>query len=250
MKLPSIRGTIERRILANYRIDPNVVSAILPRPFRPKQINGFAIGGICLIRLKAIRPRFFPFPWGIGSENAAHRIAVEWDVDDQIREGVFIPRRDTSSVINTLVGGRIFPGVHHRASFDVKETNEFLSLNMNSKDDKTHVAIAGAVTDRFPTTSIFSTLSNASDFFRRGSVGYSVSPRDGIYDGLELRCQEWKMESFCVEHIESSYFDDRSRFPAGSIHFDNALIMRQIEHEWLGHGELCCPITEQLPNER
>ncbi len=61
MKLPVVRGTIDRRILANYRIDPIVMKELLPQPFRPKVINGFAIGGICLIRLKAIRPRFFPF---------------------------------------------------------------------------------------------------------------------------------------------------------------------------------------------
>jgi len=30
----------------------------------------------CLIRLKDIRPRFFPSFLGISSENAAHRIAV------------------------------------------------------------------------------------------------------------------------------------------------------------------------------
>ena len=80
MKLPVVRGTIDRRILANYRIDPIVMGAVLPQPFRPKIVNGFGIGGICLIRLKSIRPRYFPFRWGFGSENAAHRIAVEWDV--------------------------------------------------------------------------------------------------------------------------------------------------------------------------
>jgi hypothetical protein len=127
MKLPVVRGTIDRRILANYRIDPVVMSAVLPRPFRPKIVNGFAIGGICLIRLKSIRPRFFPFAWGVGSENAAHRIAVEWDVGGEKREGVFVPRRDTSSLLNTLVGGRIFPGVHHHASFAVKESTDTTS---------------------------------------------------------------------------------------------------------------------------
>ena len=119
MKIPVIRGTIDRRILANYRIDPEVLGSILPNPFRPKIVGGFGIGGICLIRLKSVRPRFFPFPWGIGSENAAHRFSVEWDVDGKSREGVYIPRRDTSSRLNTFVGGRVFPGVHHHASFVV-----------------------------------------------------------------------------------------------------------------------------------
>jgi hypothetical protein len=246
MKLPVVQGTIDRRILANYRIDPNVLKAILPHPFRPKIVNGFGIGGICLIRLKAIRPRFFPFRFGLGSENAAHRIAVEWDKDGKVLEGVYIPRRDTSSRLNTLVGGRIFPGVHHHASFAVKESPESLSVSLTSDDRETHVSILGTVTETFPTTSVFSSLSVASDFFKRGSLGYSVTQVDGKYDGLELRCRDWKMETLNVEKIESSFFDDNSRFPADAIKFDCALLMRAIEHEWHGREELCCPAS-RLP---
>ncbi len=245
MKLPVVRGTIDRRILANYRIDPIVMKAILPHPFRPKIVNGFAVGGICLIRLKSIRPRFFPFRWGIGAENAAHRIAVEWHLDGKTLEGVYIPRRDTSSLLNTLVGGRIFPGVHHHASFAVKETTESLSVNLTSDDDETHVSIIGTVTETFPETSVFSSLSVASDFFKRGSLGYSVTHIEGKYDGVELRCRDWKMETLNVEKIESSYFDDSSRFPRDSIQFDCALLMRKIEHEWHGREELCCSATNR-----
>jgi hypothetical protein len=240
MKLPVLRGTIDRRILANYRIDPAVMKAILPQPFRPKIVSGFAIGGICLIRLKSIRPTFFPFHWGLGSENAAHRIAVEWDFDGRTLEGVYIPRRDTSSRLNTLVGGRIFPGVHHHAAFAVKESQESLAVNLTSDDGETHVSICGTVTEAFPENSVFTSLSDASDFFKRGSLGYSVTRINGKYDGLELRCREWKMESLCLEKFESSFFDDRSRFPADSIQFDCALLMRNIEHEWHGREELCC----------
>ena len=240
MKLPVVRGLIDRRILANYRIDPIVLIAVLPKPFRPKIVNGFGIGGICLIRLKSIRPRFFPFRWGLGSENAAHRIAVEWDVGGELREGVYVPRRDTSSMLNTLVGGRIFPGVHHHASFTVAESMETLSVDLTSDDRETHVSISGTVTEDFPKTSVFTSLSVASEFFKRGSLGYSLSHVDGKYDGLELRCSKWKMEVLNIEKIVSSFFDDKSRFPSESIQFDCALLMRSIEHEWHGREDLCC----------
>lgn len=36
MKIPVIHGFIERRLLINYTVDPEVVSGILPSPFRPK----------------------------------------------------------------------------------------------------------------------------------------------------------------------------------------------------------------------
>lgn len=110
MRLPVIRGIIDRRILANYRVDPCVLTKLLPPTFRPQMVDGFGIAGICLIRLKSIRPSFMPSWMGISSENAAHRIAVEWDDGDHVRTGVYIPRRDTSSTLNSLAGGRIFPG--------------------------------------------------------------------------------------------------------------------------------------------
>src|SRR5262245_8576944 len=100
MELPVIRGLIERRILANYRVDPVVLAAQLPAPFRPKVVNGWGIAGICLIRLAQVRPAGFPRWCGVSSENAAHRVAVEWDDNGAVREGVYIRRRDTDSRLN------------------------------------------------------------------------------------------------------------------------------------------------------
>src|SRR6185295_8688919 len=79
VRLPLIRGVIERRILVNYRVDPVVLARILPAPFRPKLHRGHGMVGICLIRMRGIRPRYVPSWLGIASENAAHRTAVEWD---------------------------------------------------------------------------------------------------------------------------------------------------------------------------
>src|SRR5258708_1309873 len=79
MKIPIIRGVMDRRILVNYRVDPSVLALLLPATFRPKVVHGVGMVGICLIRLKKVRPAFFPSWLGISSENAAHRTAVEWE---------------------------------------------------------------------------------------------------------------------------------------------------------------------------
>lgn len=84
---------------------------LLPAPFRPKLHGGYAIAGICLIRLEEIRPEWMPGNLGLSSENAAHRIAVEWeDEGGSLREGVYVPRRDTGSVMNHWAGGRLSAG--------------------------------------------------------------------------------------------------------------------------------------------
>lgn len=240
MRIPVIKGIIDRRILANFRIDPETMANVLPAPFRPKLVHGFGIGGICLIRLKAIRPRFLPIPWGIGSENAAHRFAVEWEVDGEWKEGVYIPRRDTNSRLNTWAGGTLFPGIHHHATFSVEESDDRYSVTMRSDDDRASVHVSGRVVDEIPDSSVFSSVAEVSEFFERGSLGYSETNTQGEYDGLELRCQNWHVQPLEIERVESSFFQDETRFPPGTIEFDNALLMRGIQHEWHGREELCC----------
>lgn len=239
MRLPAISGIIDRRILANYRIDPAVMAAALPPPFRPQTVDGYAIGGICLIRLKRLRPKLFPVPWGIGSENAAHRIAVEWESDGHMMHGVYIPRRDSNSIINSFAGGRIFPGIHHHARFTVIENDDHYSVTMESDDDGAKVHVSGSVASGISDSSVFDSLASASDFFQLGSLGYSDTTSDGRFDGLELQCKNWHVESLCVEAIETSYFQDQARFPRGSVEFDCALLMRDIVHEWHGRPDLC-----------
>lgn len=102
MKIPVISGLIDRRILVNYRVAPEDLTKLQANPFRPVIYNGVGLAGVCLIRLKNLRPRRMPLPWGLRSENAAHRIAVEWNDDGETRQGVHVPRRDTSSRLSTL----------------------------------------------------------------------------------------------------------------------------------------------------
>ncbi|HBE71818.1 MAG TPA: hypothetical protein DDW52_27050 [Planctomycetaceae bacterium] len=240
MRLPAISGVIDRRILANYRVDPDCMAAALPAPFRPQVVNGFAIGGICIIRLSRVRPKQLPIPWGVGSENAAHRIAVQWESGGRTLNGVYIPRRDTSSMLNSLAGGRIFPGVHHHAKFTVSETSDHYSVTMASDDGEASVHVAGTVAPTISASSVFDSLESASNFFQLGSLGYSDTNTNGKYDGLELQCENWHVESLEVDEIRSSYFEDQSRFPSGSVEFDSALLMRDIVHEWHGRPALCC----------
>ena len=230
--MPTMHGIIDRRMLVNFRAQPEVVSKLLPPYFRPKIVAGWAMAGICIIRLKDIRPRGFPAALGLTSENAAHRIAVEWDENCVTREGVYIPRRDTSSTLQSFVGGRIFPGVHHAAGFDVTEQDDRYKLRMRAHDDGTAIDLDARRATTLPPTSIFKTVAEATDFFARGSVGYSATKNPDCCDGLEFHTTGWHVEPLDVISVRSSFFDDKTRFSAGTLEFDCALLMRNIEHEW------------------
>ena len=238
MQLPKVHGIIRRRLLVNFRVDPAVLQRQLPAPFRPKLHEGHAIAGICLIRLEGIRPRRFPRLLGLSSENAAHRLAVVWEDETGPREGVYIPRRDTGSLVNHLTGGRLFPGEHQRATFHVVEDEDRISLHMRSADGRVEIDLAGRSASGLPESSTFRDLSDASAFFETGGVGYSVTAAGRKLDGVALKTDSWEIAPLAMDRVHSSYFADRRMFPAGSIHFDCALVMRNISHEWEAVGNM------------
>lgn len=239
MRLPLIRGVIDRRLLVNYRTDPAILARLLPAPFRPQVVRGFGIAGICLIRLARLRPAFLPAWAGVGSENTAHRIAVEWDHGGARRGGVFIPRRDTSSRLVARLGGRIFPGLHHHARFTSAEGAGRYRVTLDSDDGQTHVHVDGVVAAALPAGSVFRSLAEASTFFERGAVGYSPAAAAGAFDGLELRTAGWAVEPLAVTRVAASFFEDRGAFPAGAAELDCALLMRDVDHAWHNRETLC-----------
>jgi hypothetical protein len=190
------------------------------------------MAGICLIRLGHLRPVGLPAAAGITTENAAHRVAVEWDTPEGPRRGVYIPRRDTSSRLTALAGGRLFPGEHHRARFRVQERDGRYEVAFTSFDGTAHVSVVASAVSELPEGSVFASMAQASAFFQEAPLGYSSTHRPGRYDGLELCCGRWRMEPLLVERVESSYFEDGAVFPMGAAQLDSALLMSDIPAIW------------------
>ncbi len=59
------------------------------------------------------------------------------------------------------------------------------------------------------------------------------------FHGLELRCDEWRVDPLDVSLVKSSYFDDATVFPRGSLELDCAVLMRGIRHEWHNRADRC-----------
>lgn len=233
MLLPSIRGVIKRRVLVNFRADPEIVARLLPEGLKPKLQGDHAIAGICLIRLEEIRPPLVPRSLGFSGENAAHRIAVVWrGTSGGDREGVYIPIRHTESPIVLMLGGRLFPGVHKRAAFEIFDTEGIVDISIRSKTGDMHVKLRGEPSANLPTGSVFASLQDASEFFRGGSAGYSPGRDRGRLEGLRLITPSWRVEPLTVSEVSSSWVSDTARFPPGTVHFDCALVMRNVAHSW------------------
>jgi len=230
--VPVIEGVIARRILLNWWVEPTVARRLVPAPFEPTIVNGFAVAGVCLIRLEQMRPAGLPAALGIASENMAHRIAVRYPGADGCRDGVYIWRRDTGSHLTTLLGGRVFPGVHRDAEFQITEEEAGLAMNVLSCDGATDVSLHAHNGVAWKWSLLFPRFADVCSFFERGSRGFSCRLDGHGLEGMELCTRRWEMSPLAVEEVRSSFFDDVRRFPRGSCGFDSAAIMRGIPHTW------------------
>ena len=229
MRFPAIQGLIRRRLLVNFRVAPERLQPLLPEGLRPLLVEGWGVAGICLIRLEDVRPAGLPAWMGLRSENGAHRIAVAWEGG----EGVYIPRRDTDAALNRLAGGRLFPGTHHSAAFEVAEAEGHIGIRMDSADGQASVAVQAKAAETFPKESVLRDLETASRFFRRGSLGYSPDRGGRCLEGMELDAEDWSLQPLAVHSLASTFFDDPRRFPPGSVAFDSAFLMRDVAHRWI-----------------
>src|SRR5262249_57335258 len=114
--LPTLEGIIARRVLVNFRVDPDVARRLVPAPLEPIVERGACVAGICLIRLERLRPKGLPAVVGLASENMAHRIAIRYPTPAGASDGVFIWRRDTDQGVVNLLRRRLLSGGHWPAA--------------------------------------------------------------------------------------------------------------------------------------
>jgi hypothetical protein len=180
----------------NFRLDPDALAPVLPDRFRPRTVSG---------------------------------------ADGETRTGVYIPRRDTSSRPNSLVGPRAL-GSHYRATVAVDEGDGRYELTMTNDEHDVRVHVAGTETDAIPDGSVFPDVAAASAYHECGAVGYCPSPSGERLDGVELASDEWQVTPLAVESVDASFFE--GNLPDDAVAFDNALLLRDIGHEWHRTGSM------------
>lgn len=154
-----------------------------------------------------------------------NRVLVNFRVKPHVAQRLLPPGFEPK-----LVRGRVIASI----SLVAHEAGGEIELTMRSADGETAVELVAEAAPSLPTTSRFHSLAEASAFFEAGSLGYSPGVDADRLDALVLRTSGWRVEPLAVRHVYSSFFADERLFPEGSVEFDSALLMRNVEHEWPG----------------
>lgn len=218
-----------RRVLANWRLPEAEAKKLLPDPLRPRLHQGWAVGGICLLKLADMRPKGMPAALGLSSDNAAHRIAVEWDEGGSTHYGVFVPHRDTSSWLQATFGSCAFTGEYDHADFQAQDQGDEHEIVVSGERP---ISYRGRQANALPPGSIFDDLTASSQFFAESSAGFSPGKK-GL-DRIDLVTPDWQVEALKTEIVNSAYFD-----PIPGAEFDHALLMADILHQWVEGQPIC-----------
>jgi Uncharacterized conserved protein (COG2071) len=223
-----VRTVIDRRLLLTVRMDPSAVQRLLPGGLRPRLVDGAAVGGICFLRLRDLRLAGLAVP-SVITENAAHRFAIIRDHAEGSEPSVYVPRRDTSSRVAALLGGRLIEGELSRAKFEVNDTGSGLCISVAGRGGL-EIQVSAHAADS--TSSLFRTVEEESQFYQDASLAYSPNRRRRVIEAVGLESERWIGTPMRVEHFYSSWFEDAAIFPRGSWTLDSAMLVRNVRAVW------------------
>jgi len=233
MLFNSVSGLCERRLILNWRVDPELVVKHLPRPFRPRLVNGKAIVGVDILKLANMRLTGLPGFTGFSTENAVDRVSVEWDEGGAVVKGLYVPYRYSPSAVNTIVSmTRLFPTVFTFANFAFSERGGIYRVTVRGEQNQ--FELEARQSKEFSDKSVFKSAKEASDFHRDSRISYSPSADENVLDAVYLKSLDWQAKPLEVKRISCSYVE--RLYPKAA--FDSALIMFDTKHEWHGLGAI------------
>ena len=230
MRAPALRGRIDRRISVFYRLDPMAARSLLPAPLRPRLVRGWALGGVCILRLARMRPRMLPIPLGLASELAWHRIAVEWEEEGRPMHGHYLLRSETDSRLAPFPGARLVPSPDDCTRIEVRSSDAALTARVESGDGTTDLDLAASL-GSWRSDALFKSANAARASIASGHVVWD-GDEQGELEGVELRSTGGTAQGLEVVRLASTWFDDRARFPLGAATLDCAIVVRDADHEW------------------
>jgi hypothetical protein len=147
---------------------------------------------------------------------------------------VYILRRDAAQRLPVLLGGRVLPGVHRRASFAVSELTDSgsgsgggLRIAIRGGDAMALDVVARA-TDGWA-GGAFESVGEAAEFYRAGALGWSPARRGSALEGIELCSEPWVPQAVAVD-ARSSFWEEH--VPPAALELDGALLLRDLPVRW------------------
>lgn len=220
----AIQGTIRSRLLVNALVDPDDAAHRLPAGLRAHVVGDDTVVGCCLLDIAAIRPAALPAMVGTSLRAAAHRISAEWEDESGVTTvGVYVPLRLTDSRAAIALGGRLFPGVHGRASIDLTYDDQQISWFVKAGREPGAYSVR---VDASPRDDAQSPSEPIGGTCLGAELGLSPG-RDGVLEAARMTTHHREAHPVEIHHLDSAFLAGfTSATPAPSY------LMRDVNVTW------------------
>ncbi len=235
--LDAVSQSPDCRLVVFYRIQPATTQLELPAGAELGRVNGWAIGGIAVVRRQAVRllPRRL-----CASVTATHFLHVLCRQDQQCETGALVLRRDTSSRIQAWLGRGGPRRRGHHARFQLVSLPGRVTARWDSDDRHVHVAIDAEPEPHLTPNSMFGSKAQLLQLLRDDLRGLRLVPPPQRLGRTRAAACESQLVPLHVTRLESSVFEDATLFPEGAAVFDSAFCLREEELVWSQAEAVCC----------
>ncbi|MEZ5976330.1 MAG: hypothetical protein R3F17_01825 [Planctomycetota bacterium] len=237
MHHPPLRGRCPLRALFTWKLDPTACRRVIPAPLRPKVIRGHAVGVVDCMRIVGLRPRLMPRPLGLTMEIASHLIVAEWMDQGQLRNVLYVMRRDVQVRRLGRAAGLLLPGHPYPAKVRLDDEAHGLRFALASNDGHCQLDLDARVTDHWEHQDLFVGPPYLIRMLGNRSGGFLGFDEQGHGSLVELDAQPEHITPLSVGRAHSSLFTGAA-FPAGTSIPDAAVMQRDLICRWTSRGKV------------
>ena len=208
-------GLITDCWLFTYNTPATDVRAFLPASLSPVTYEGCAFYNVVVSRIKKMRPAGVPAWLGFTYWHVAYRLHVRLPRGNaEPIEGLYFLRSDCSSRVLSIAGRWLTDFNFHSAAIQVARDEAGVDIHVLSAEAPARARVSSELLAALPSTSVFSSVSEAADFLKYRPFGISVDS-SGIANVVRIsrREEDWQARIVRVDTAEWAYLAGRSVSP-------------------------------------
>jgi uncharacterized protein YqjF (DUF2071 family) len=221
-----------RCVLVNFAIDPVSMSKVLPNHLVPDIHNGMAYMSIVIAKMERMRPAFLPRFSGVTYTQVVYRAIVRCGN----ARGVTFLRSDADNRLMVAAGNALtFFRFHHATmNWDVQSGSIGFQL---CPTDGARASIAadydlGSASGRMPSTSRFSSLTDAQSFLTELYCAFGAQRSNGRVEAVRIKRSSWhgKVVDDRVAGYEA--MAGGSLFREDTASLDSIFLVENLDYHW------------------
>ncbi len=223
-------GTVARRFLISYPVDPDCLTNCLPPGGEISTHDSMAWVSACFVRMDDMRPNFAPRFLGMGYNYLIHRTRPRLPFPDgKLREAVLVLEPNINRRLLSTFGSMLTGVEFQTRQIDFTEDDNVWRIRMLSRGELLYDAeiSKASCSDTITSSSRFATPREADDFLLGVSFGGQWSQGRQYLKLLPETHEPWEtMACQCITH-ENQFLESLG---VESTESDHAITMTHIPH--------------------